>query len=59
MPETGFVCAGFGHERLIFVVCQSVLGGPWFGLIAAVAVTFFIGLVLAPLVAWALTGWRA
>lgn len=35
------------------------LGGPWYGLIAAVAVTFFIGWVLAPLVAWALTGWRA
>lgn len=35
-----------------------VLGGPWYGLIAAVAVTFFIGWVLAPLVAWALTGWR-
>ena len=31
-----------------------VLGGP----IAAVAITFFIGWVLAPLVAWALTGWR-
>lgn len=34
-----------------------VLGGPWYGLIAAVAITFFIGWVLAPLVAWALTGW--
>lgn len=36
-----------------------VLGGPWYGLIAAVAITFLIGWVLAPLVAWALTGWRA
>ncbi len=36
-----------------------VLGGPWYGLIAAVAITFFIGWVLAPLVAWALTGWLA
>ena len=35
-----------------------VLGGPWYGLIAAVAITFFIDWVLAPLVAWALTGWR-
>lgn len=35
-----------------------VLGGPWYWLIAAVAITFFIGWVLAPLVAWALTGWR-
>lgn len=34
------------------------LGGPWYGLIAAVAITFFNGWVLAPLVAGALTGWR-
>lgn len=35
-----------------------VLGGPWYGLIAVVAITIFIGWVLAPLVAWALVGWR-